>query len=64
MNTARLWLGCCCLVAATVCLGADVGTVTIVDGKPRLLRGTTWFRLVEGTLVRDADVLEAPEKAA
>jgi hypothetical protein len=63
MNFATLWLGCSCLVAATVCIGADVGTATIVDGKARLLRGTSWYKLSEGTVIRDTDVLDAPEGA-
>lgn len=45
------------------CFGADVGTVTLLDGKPRLLRGTAWFTLVEGVRIRDSDVIEVPEKA-
>jgi len=63
MNLATLWLGCFCLVAASVCLGADVGTATIVDGKARLLRGTSWYKLSEGAVIRDTDVVEAPEGA-
>ena len=45
------------------CFGADVGTVTLLDGKPRLLRGTAWFTLVEGVRIRDSDVIDVPEKA-
>jgi len=43
MKIALLWLGCFCLFAATACLGADAGIVTVVDGKARLLRGTSWY---------------------
>ncbi len=63
MKTTWLWFGCLWLVAATPCLGADVGTVTLLDGKPRLLRGTTWFALVEGARIRDSDVIDVPDKA-
>ncbi len=59
----RLWFGCIWLIAAMPCLAADVGIVTLIDGKPRLLRGTTWFTLVEGVRIRDADVIDVPEKA-
>jgi len=45
------------------CLGADVGIVTLLDGKPKLLRGTAWFTLVEGVRIRDTDVIDVPEKA-
>src|SRR5437660_1662434 len=40
MKINRLWFGCFWLMAAMPCLGADVGIVTLLDGKPRLLRGT------------------------
>jgi hypothetical protein len=50
-------------VAAMPCLGADVGIVTLLDGKPKLLRGTAWFTLVEGVRIRDTDVIDVPEKA-
>jgi hypothetical protein len=29
--------------------------VTLVDGKPKILRGTAWFPLSEGVRVRDGD---------
>ena len=54
---------CCSLLAVMPCFGADVGTVTLLDGKPRLLRGTAWFTLVEGVRIRDSDVIDVPEKA-
>ena len=61
MNFATLWLGCSCFVAAATCLATDVGTATFVEGKARLLRGTSWYKLSEGVVIRDADVLDAPE---
>jgi hypothetical protein len=62
MKKAWLWFGCSWFLAAVPCVGADVGTVTLLDGKPRLLRGTAWFGLVEGVRIRDADVIDVPEK--
>ncbi len=55
--------GCFWLLLAMPCFAADVGTATLLDGKPRLLRGTTWFTLVEGARIRDSDVIDVPEKA-
>jgi hypothetical protein len=63
MKMTWLWLGCFWLAAALPCYGADVGTVTLLDGRPRLLRGTAWFALAEGVRVRDSDVIDVPEKA-
>jgi hypothetical protein len=63
MKTRWLCFGCLWLLAAIPCAAADVGTVTLLDGKPRLLRGTAWFNLVEGVRIRDSDVIDVPEKA-
>src|SRR5450631_146507 len=63
MKMNRLLFGCIWLVAAMPCLGAEVGIVTLLDGKPKLLRGTAWFTLVEGARIRDTDVIDVPEKA-
>ncbi|HEY1459237.1 MAG TPA: hypothetical protein VGH59_04180 [Casimicrobiaceae bacterium] len=63
MNISSLCFGCFWLFATISCLAADVGTVTLIDGKPRLLRGTAWYALVEGVRIRDTDVIDVPEKA-
>jgi hypothetical protein len=55
-------LGCLILLVVTPCLGADIGMVTLVDGKPKVLRGTAWFSLSEGVRVRDGDTLDIPDK--
>jgi hypothetical protein len=68
MMIARPWitrfcLGYSCLVSAAACLAADAGTVTVLDGKARLLRGTAWYKPAEGMTVRDTDVFDLPEGA-
>jgi hypothetical protein len=63
MKALWLWLGGCLLLAAGPCFSADVGIVTVLDGKPRILRGTTWYKLAEGGAVRDGDVVDAPDNA-
>ena len=55
--------GCCALLASLPCFGADVGTLTLIDGKARMLRGTAWYNVVEGVRIREGDVVDAPEKA-
>src|SRR5215472_11041794 len=58
------WLaGFCFLFAAAVCYGADIGVVTIADSGTRVLRGSTWYKLVEGARVQDGDLVDAPERA-
>src|SRR4030088_1846696 len=47
---------------AAPCRGAEVGMVTLVDGKPKILRGSAWFTLSEGVRVRDGDTLDVPDK--
>ncbi|MEO8738329.1 MAG: hypothetical protein ABI537_01350 [Casimicrobiaceae bacterium] len=49
-------------MASLPCFGADVGTLTLIDGKVRMLRGTAWYNVVEGVRVREGDVVDAPEK--
>jgi hypothetical protein len=55
--------GCCFFLASALCYGADVGVVTIVDGNVRLLRGVSWYKLVEGARVQDGDVIDAADRA-
>jgi hypothetical protein len=58
------WLsGCCLLLASALCYGADVGVVTILDGNARVLRGVSWYKLVEGARVQDGDLIDAAERA-
>lgn len=62
MKTTRL-AGFCLFFAAAVCYGADIGLVTIVDGGARVLRGPTWYKLVEGARVQDGDLVDAADRA-
>jgi hypothetical protein len=62
MKMTRL-AGFCLFFAAAVCYGADIGVVTILDGGVRVLRGATWYKLVEGARVQDGDVVDAAERA-
>jgi hypothetical protein len=58
------WLpGCCFFLASALCYGADLGVVTILDGNARVLRGVSWYRLVEGARVQDGDVIDAEDRA-
>ncbi|HTS20814.1 MAG TPA: hypothetical protein VMN79_03300 [Casimicrobiaceae bacterium] len=61
MKTTRL-AGCCLFFAAAVCYGADVGVVTIADAGARVLRGATWYKLVEGARVQDGDLIDAADR--
>src|SRR5450432_1787362 len=63
MKTSWFALGCLSFLVAAPCPGADIGMVTLVDGKPRVLRGTSWFNLSEGVRVRDGDTLDVPDKS-
>jgi len=60
---ASVILGCLALLTATLCQAAETGVVTVLDGSARLLRGSTWYKLVEGARVQDGDVIEAAERA-
>jgi len=58
MKTSWFRLGCLIFLVAAPCFGADIGMVTLVDGRPKVLRGTAWFNLSEGVRVRDGDTLD------
>jgi len=62
MKTPSFGLGCLIFLVAAPCAGADIGMVTLVDGRPKVLRGTAWFSLSEGVRVRDGDTLDVPDK--
>ena len=62
MKTSPFGLGCLIFLVAAPCAGADIGMVTLVDGRPKVLRGTAWFSLSEGVRVRDGDTLDVPDK--
>jgi hypothetical protein len=62
MKTSWFGLGCLTFLVAAPCLGVDIGMVTLVDGKPKVLRGTAWFSLSEGVRIRDGDTLDVPDK--
>ena len=62
MTSSRAWLALALsLIAASA--AAETGIVTLVEGGPRLLRGTTWYKLVVGAHVEEADIIEAPERS-
>jgi hypothetical protein len=42
-----------------VARAADAGIVTIVEGRARVLRDTTWYKLVPGARFREGDILVA-----
>jgi hypothetical protein len=56
------WLvGCSVFLASTLSYGADVGVVTILDGNARVLRGVSWYKLIEGARLQDGDVIDTAE---
>ena len=40
----------------------EVGAVTLLEGSGRLLRGATWYKLVTGARLEEADILEVADK--
>jgi FecR-like protein len=58
------WLTASCfLLASAICHGADLGVATIVDGNARVLRGASWYKLVEGARIQDGDVIDSAERS-
>ena len=59
-----VWLfGSCLSLVSVLCYGADAGLITVVDGSVRLLRGATWYKVIEGVRIQDGDVIEGPDRA-
>jgi hypothetical protein len=42
---------------------ADIGMVTLIEGNAKVLRGTTWYKLVPGAVVADGDIVEVDDRA-
>ena len=62
MTISRTWLPLAVLFVAASA-AAETGVVTLVEGNARLLRGATWYKLVAGTRVEEADIIEAQDRA-
>jgi hypothetical protein len=60
MKRSLTWLVGVLFLIAVPCFGAETGSVTLLFGQPKLLRGTTWFNLKEGVRLRDGDVIDLP----
>lgn len=41
----------------------EIGAVTLLEGSARVLRGATWYKLVAGTRVEEADILDLSDRA-
>src|SRR5438094_911638 len=53
------WFCFCCWLGffgATPCLSAGAGVLSFLDGNARLLRGTTWFAVVEGIRIQSGAI--------
>lgn len=50
------------LMAGAAHAAAEVGVVTLADSGTLILRGATWYKLVPGTAVEDADIVAAGDR--
>jgi hypothetical protein len=48
---------------ASASAAGDAGVVTLVDAGARVLRGATWYKLVPGARLEEADIVETPDRA-
>jgi hypothetical protein len=64
MNAWRAWLPIgMTFLSAVAHAATEVGTVTLVDGSARVLRGATWYKLAPGFGVEEGDIVAASERA-
>ena len=62
--TIRLWLLVgVALLAGSSARGAEIAVATLVDGDARLLRATTWHKLVPGARLEEGDIVAAGDRA-
>ncbi len=59
MKFSPFWLVLLLALPVPCAYAADAGIVSIVDGPCRLLRDTTWYKLVPGARLREGDILVA-----
>lgn len=62
MTNRRVWLPLCLTLLSGAAAATEIGTVTLVEGEPRLLRGVTWYKLVAGARVETGDIVTASER--
>jgi hypothetical protein len=51
------------LLSVAASAATEIGAVTLVEGRARLLRGATWYTVVAGTRVEEADIIEASDRS-
>jgi len=64
MKSWQAWLPLSvALLSLTANAATEIGAVTLAEGGVRVLRGATWYKVVAGTRVEEADIVEAPDRA-
>lgn len=64
MNAWLAWLPLgFTLLSAAAHAATEVGTVTLVDGSARVLRGATWYKLAPGIRIEEGDIVASSERA-
>lgn len=63
MILLRAWLASFLILPFAVATAAEIGTVTLVDGGARLLRGASWYKVAVGARVEDADIVASQDAA-
>jgi len=62
----KSWLAWLPLSLTLVSVGpaaAEIGAVTLIEGSARVLRAATWYKMVPGTRLEEADILDLSERA-
>jgi hypothetical protein len=52
-----------CSLAGAAQAAAEIGVVTLAGAGTRVLRGATWYKVVPGSVLEDADIVAADAKA-
>ena len=59
MKVPSLWLILWLALPVPCAIAADAGTYSLVEGSARVLRDTTWYKLVPGARFREGDIVAA-----
>ena len=62
MKSWQAWLPLSLTLFSVGAHAAELGAVTLLEGSAKLLRGATWYKVVTGARVEEADILDVAER--
>jgi hypothetical protein len=63
MKCWQAWLPLSLTLLSVGAHAAELGAVTLLEGNAKLLRGATWYKVVQGARVEESDILDVAERS-